>query len=80
MGESYFRRLSDVIDFRNIADKTASLTWTQGSGQGVLQVTDGKHTADVTLIGTYATTDFGRVADAKGGTMVLTQNPNNHFP
>jgi hypothetical protein len=28
--------LSDVIDFRNIADKTASLTWTQGSGQGVL--------------------------------------------
>jgi hypothetical protein len=45
----------------------------------VLQVSDGKHTADVTLIGTYATTDFGHLTDAKGGTMVLTSNNTNIF-
>jgi hypothetical protein len=71
--------LSDTIDIRNIVQATASFTWTQGSGQGVLQVTDGTRTADLTLIGTYASTDFGLKNDGNGGAMVLTSNSTNHL-
>jgi autotransporter passenger strand-loop-strand repeat protein len=58
----------DLDGFQFGAGET--LTWTQNGASGTLAVHDGAETANLTLIGTYATSDFAMNADGKGGTIV----------
>jgi autotransporter passenger strand-loop-strand repeat protein len=81
-GTAFDTAHSDTIDLRNIIDAMASFTWTQSnSSQGVLAVTDGTHSADLTILGQYAQSDFNLSAEPRGGTgtLVLTKNSSNPF-
>jgi autotransporter passenger strand-loop-strand repeat protein len=62
----------DLLDLRDIAfiSGTTSATWTQSGTSGTLAVTDGSHTADITLLGQYMTANFHARTDNHGGTFV----------
>jgi hypothetical protein len=63
----------DQLDFRDIAftSGVTHATWTQNAAsRGTLAVTDGSHTADITLLGQYVTADFHVRTDNHGGTFV----------
>ena len=62
-----------TIDLMDVSFADASLTWSAGSGGGVLTITDGADTATLNLIGQYAATDFRLSGDAGGGTLVQAQ-------
>ncbi len=58
----------DALDLSGILGASASLNYVenaQGSG-GVLSVTDGAHTANISFSGQYATADFHVAADGSG--------------
>jgi hypothetical protein len=62
---------TDLIDLTDINEsKVTGLSYTPGSGSGVLTVTDGTHSASLTMIGTYTKADFGFKTDGATGTLV----------
>jgi hypothetical protein len=62
---------TDLIDLTDINEsKVTGLSYTPGSGSGVLTVTDGTHSASLTMIGTYTKADFGFKTDGGTGTLV----------
>jgi autotransporter passenger strand-loop-strand repeat protein len=63
----------DRLDFRDIAftSGVTHATWTQNStSSGTLRVTDGTHTATITLLGQYVAGNFHVSSDKHGGTFV----------
>jgi hypothetical protein len=54
------------IDF----GETTTATFSGSTKSGVLTVTDGTHTATITLIGNYTTSTFTAASDGHGGTIV----------
>ena len=63
----------DLLDLRDVAfiSGTTHATWTQnGTSSGTLAVTDGTHTANITLLGQYMTANFHVSNDSHGGTFV----------
>jgi hypothetical protein len=67
------RGVTEEIDLRDIAfGKGTKVTFTEASKHqsGTLTVTDGTHTADLTLLGQYSTANFSLASDGHGGTMI----------
>jgi autotransporter passenger strand-loop-strand repeat protein len=63
----------DRIDLRDIAfgsGTTLSFTQAAGNTSGTLAVSDSVHTANILLIGQYATAQFTLAGDAHGGSVV----------
>jgi autotransporter passenger strand-loop-strand repeat protein len=62
----------DLLYLKDIAfiSGTTSATWTQSGTSGTLAVTDGTHTADITLLGQYSTANFHVSSGTQGGTIV----------
>ena len=62
----------DTIDFTDINPTAAdfSLNYAQGSGSGTLTVSDGMHSAALTLFGTFIASDFQHASDGGTGTDV----------
>jgi hypothetical protein len=58
------------LDLTDLASATAHLTYTQGIGAGLLVVSDGTHTATITLPGTFIPAGFHVSMDGHGGTFV----------
>jgi hypothetical protein len=62
---------SDVIDVTDMAYVAALKPAYKGNAQsGVLTLTDGKHTAAITLLGSYSATEFTPKSDGHGGLLV----------
>jgi hypothetical protein len=72
---------NDAFDFTDIAfGGTVALNYTvnqDGTG-GLLQVSDGTHSASITLLGQYDAGGFATTADACSGT-VVTYDPNHYL-
>ncbi len=65
-------RSKTQLDLRDIAFVSAGeVSFSGTSTSGVLTVTDGSHTASITLIGDYVGWAFTAVSDGQGGTLVL---------
>ena len=64
--------LPDFIDFRDVTSgASTTLGWTQLTpGSGTLAVTDGVHSASITLLGQYVVGQFSSASDGMGGTKV----------
>ncbi len=64
--------IPDKLDLRDISfvSGTTTESFTQATGSGTLNVTDGIHTAHLTLLGTYVTGQFHLTSDGFGGTLV----------
>jgi hypothetical protein len=62
----------DLLDLRDIGFTSGPThaNWTQSGTSGTLAVTDGSHTADITLLGQYVTADFHVKTDNHDGTYV----------
>ena len=63
----------DFIDLRDIAFTSATtLAFVEAPGNtsGTLTVSDGVHTANITLLGQYVTAQFTKQSDGHGGTLV----------
>ena len=64
----------DFIDLRDITfGSSTSLTYSSASTSntsGTLRVTDGAHTANITLFGQYVVGNFTKQSDDHGGTLV----------
>lgn len=62
---------SDQIDITNIlASKVTKLTWTPGTGGGVLSLSDGTHGTAVKIQGNYAASSFDFTTDNETGTLI----------
>jgi hypothetical protein len=59
------------FDLLDIASGTASASYSGTTVSGVLTVTDGTHTAKITLIGDYTASTFTPTSDGHGGTSVV---------
>ncbi len=64
--------LPDFIDFRDVTSgASTTLGWTQLTpSSGTLAVTDGVHSASITLLGQYVAGQFTSASDGMGGTKV----------
>ena len=70
---SNFSALGDLIDITNInPNNVQSPSFTQGSGSGVLSVTDGSHSAAITLAGTFTPGGFSVGADSAGAGILIS--------
>jgi autotransporter passenger strand-loop-strand repeat protein len=67
----------DLMDLVDIAfhSGTTSTTWAQSGTSGTLTVTDGSHTAHITLLGQYVAGQFHVGNDGQGGTVVTDPPP-----
>jgi hypothetical protein len=67
-----------LIVFGDIVADHASITYTAGANGalGQLEVTDGEHTAHMTLVGNYDAGDFHVANDGGTGTMVTYNHVN----
>jgi len=64
------------VDLDGFAFSTSeTVDWTQSGTSGTLKVTDGANVAKLTLIGSYATSDFNLADDGHGGTFVFDPQP-----
>ena len=67
----------DVIDLSGIAfDAQTTLGYAPNGGQtggGTLSLSDGIHSANIALLGSYMASSFATASDNHGGTMVLAQ-------
>ncbi|MGJ4940716.1 beta strand repeat-containing protein [Bradyrhizobium sp. HKCCYLS1011] len=64
--------IGDVIDFKDIsAGGSASLAYSGNNSPGTLTVSDGVHTANVDLLGSYSLANFTASSDGHGGTSVV---------
>jgi VCBS repeat-containing protein len=61
----------DQFDLGDIASATSTATFAGSATSGVLTVTDGAHTANITLIGNYTHSAFDTAGDGHGGTLVF---------
>ena len=60
------------FDLRDIGFVSANeATFVGGSSGGVLTVTDGTHTAHITLLGDYTTSTFVASSDGSGGVIIV---------
>jgi hypothetical protein len=65
----------DLLDLMDIGFASAGeATFSGTTASGVLTVTDGTHTARITLIGDYTGVSFEASADGQGGTLVADQS------
>jgi autotransporter passenger strand-loop-strand repeat protein len=65
--------VNEAIDLRDIAftsATTANFTEAANNSSGTLTVTDGTHTATLTLLGQYSTANFTLSSDGHGGTLI----------
>ena len=65
--------LPDILDLSDIAfGSSTSLSFVEagGSASGTLTVTDGVHTANLTLLGQYVTAQFTSANDGHGGVLI----------
>ena len=65
--------VTEEIDLRDIGfGATTKLAFTEAAGgtSGTLNVTDGAHTANLTLLGQYSTANFSIASDGHGGTII----------
>src|SRR6202022_1235425 len=71
--------LPDGLDLKEIAYVSSgalatTLSWTQltsgANASGTLTVSEGGHTANITLLGQYVTAHFNMLSDGLGGTLV----------
>jgi autotransporter passenger strand-loop-strand repeat protein len=63
----------DFLDLRDIAFTSAttlSFTEAPSNTSGTLVVSDGTHTANITLLGQFAATQFTSASDGHGGTLI----------
>ena len=70
--------LLEEIDLRDIGfGATTKLAFTKAAGgtSGTLSVTDGAHTANLTLLGQYSTANFSIASDGHGGTIITDPPP-----
>ena len=58
------------LDFTDLLEANAVVTYTQGNGAGTLMVTDGSHSASLTLIGSFTPNLFHLSTDGHGGALV----------
>lgn len=59
------------LDLKDIADATATTSYSGTSASGILTVTDGTHTARIRLIGDYLTSTWTLSSDGDGGVIVV---------
>jgi hypothetical protein len=64
----------DSLDFTNLSPANTSLTYATGPGDGILTVSNGTHSATITLFGTFAAAGFHALSDGNGGTMITYHN------
>jgi hypothetical protein len=72
---------NDKLDFADIvfaAGTTLNYAANQDGTGGVLQLTDGVHSANITLLGQYDASSFVTAEDGTSGTLV-TYDPNHHL-
>jgi hypothetical protein len=71
----------DSIDLNNILAATASISYTANSGNtgGILTVTDGSNTANISLSGQYASADFHIAADQTNHVLVQLEQHAQHL-
>jgi autotransporter passenger strand-loop-strand repeat protein len=60
----------DLVDIGFGAGTSVKFTEAAGNTSGTLMVTDGTHTANLTLLGQYSTANFSLSSDGHGGTMI----------
>jgi len=58
------------LDFTDLALGSASLSYTQNGGVGALTVTDGTHSASLSLLGSFTASGFHLSSDGHGGTLI----------
>jgi autotransporter passenger strand-loop-strand repeat protein len=67
---------SDHLDLKDIAfGSGTSVNFVQANGSGTLTVSDGVHTANIELLGQYATGAFTKASDGGTGTLIGVQPP-----
>ena len=71
---------SDALDFTDINAATASLSFTQNQGGGMLTVTDGTNTASLELLGQFSASGFSDQSDGAAGTVVAYTPTQNQQP
>ena len=70
--------VTEEIDLRDISfgNRTkVSFQEANNDLSGTLTVTDGTHTANLTLLGQYSTADFTLASDGVGGTLITDPQP-----
>ncbi len=67
----------DLVDIGFTGSREASYSGT--ASQGVLTVTDGAHTAHITLIGDYLNATFNAANDGRGGTLITASSSHAAF-
>ena len=74
IAEFGFPGRADQIDLRDIAflstSKKSQLSFTGNGVSSTLAVTDGVHTANITLLGYYIASEFVASSDGHGGTLI----------
>jgi hypothetical protein len=60
----------DSLDFTDMNLSSATETYTQASGTGTLTVSDGTHTAEITLVGTFKANYFEVASDGHSGVLL----------
>jgi autotransporter passenger strand-loop-strand repeat protein len=60
----------DLMDITFGAGTSVKFTEAANNTSGTLTVTDGSHTANLTLLGQYATANFSLASDGHGGTLI----------
>jgi hypothetical protein len=68
----------DAIDLRDIGVADAKLSYSGDSSSSMLSITDGAHSANITLLGNYMASAFATSNDGHGGTLISeasTQTP-----
>jgi hypothetical protein len=66
---------ADSLDLTDLAFGSAHLSYSQGSNAGTLTLSDGTHTALVSITGTFPGTGFHLASDGHGGTLVTYTHP-----
>ena len=66
-----FAASNDVIDLTNVAFTGQTPGFAQGATSGVLSITDGTHSAAITLFGQFAAAGFQTASDGATGTDII---------
>jgi autotransporter passenger strand-loop-strand repeat protein len=70
----------DLADIAYGSDTSLSFTEDSNDPSGTLTVTDGAHTAELTLLGQYTTSQFTLASDGHGGTLIGDPSTNGNPP
>ncbi len=62
--------VTDSLDLTDMAPGAAQLSFSQQAGQAMVSITDGTHSASITLFGTWNESYFHLGSDGGGGTLV----------